>query len=143
MAKMSIIFDGFADMAQMLDRADGDLKTAVDEALKETTEIVQSNVNRAAVKYASKPGPKGYTTGKMYASILPGGAVKWAGSVATVNTGFNLQAPGGYHSIFIMYGTPRYAKDSAVYNAIKGARTRREIAEKQSKVMEKYLKLGG
>ena len=142
MAKMKIIFDGFADLAYRIDQMGGDLHTAVDDALTETQKLVQENLVTAAEPYAAK-GRKGYATGKMYASILKDARINWKGMVAEVDVGFDLMTKGGYHSIFIMYGTPKMAKDNAIYNAIKGSKTKRQIAEVQKEVMTKYLNLGG
>lgn len=142
MAKMSIIFDGFADLAAEIDRAGGDLKTAVDDALTETQKLVQNNVTNASAPYAHK-GRKGYATGEMYNSIIQHAQIEWTGSIAEVNVGFDLTQKDGFHSIFVMYGTPRMAKDAKVYNAIKGTKTKKQIAEIQEKVMQNHLKLGG
>ena len=141
MAKMKIIFDGFEDLAAAIDRSGGDLHAAVNEALVETQKLIQSNVTSAAAPYAGK-GRKGYATGEMYGTIIGDGAVSWAGSVATVDTGFRIRQHGGWHSIFVMYGTPRMSKDTAVYNAIKGSATKAQIAKLQEEIMQKYLKLG-
>ena len=142
MAKMKIIFDGFAKLAEDIDAIGGDLHSAVDEALEETQFIVQNNLTSAAEVYSSK-GRKGYATGKMFNSIIQDLNINWKGTVAEVNTGFtgegNIQ--GFMHSIFVMYGTPRMAKDVKVYNAIKGTKTRKEIAEKQEEIMVKHLDL--
>ena len=139
MARMSIVFDGFADLAGAIDRAGGNLHNAVDEALTETQKIVQSNVESASAVYAGK-GRKGYATGTMYSRIIRSAEITWNGEVAEVRGGFNL-SDGGWHSIFIMYGTPKMAKDPKVYNAIKGSKTRNQIAEKQQEIMEQHLKL--
>lgn len=140
MAKMQILFEGFEDLAAAIDRQEGDLKTAVDDALVETQKLIQSNLTAAAAPYAGK-GRKGYAKGHMYSTIVGDGAVEWSGSVASVDVGFMLPENGGWHSIFVMYGTPRMAKDSAVYNAIRGSATKAQIAQKQQEVIEKYLKL--
>ena len=142
MAKMKIIFDGFADLAAAIDRTGGDLKTAVDDALTETQKLVQQNLVTAAEPYASK-GRKGYATGEMYRSILKDARIEWSGNIAQVDVGFDLQMNGGYHSIFIMYGTPKIQKDTKVYNAIRGTKTRKDIAAKQQEVMSKYLGMEG
>lgn len=141
MAKMSITFDGFADLAADIDRSGGDLHAAVDEALTATQKLIQSNLATAAAEYARK-GRKGYATGEMYASILKDARITWQGSVAEVGAGFGLDEKGGWHSIFIMYGTPRMAKDTKVYNAIKGAKTKNDIAKIQQEIMQKYMQLG-
>lgn len=139
--KMKIIFDGFADLASDIDRAGGDLHAAVDDALIQTQKLIQENLRTAAAPYATK-GKKGYATGKMYQSIIHDGQVHWTGTIATVDAGFRIRE-GGWSSIFIMYGTPRISKDSKVYGAIKGSKTKKEIAELQEQVMTGYLQLGG
>lgn len=143
MAKMSILFDGFSDLAEELDRMGGDLHSAVDEALSETQKLVQDRLQSAAEVYQNKGGgQKGYATGRMFKSIIDDPHVVWNGSVAEVGAGFNLMTQGGIHSIFVMYGTPRMAKNAKVYNAIKGTKTRKDIAKLQEEIMQKHLKLG-
>jgi len=142
MARMSIIFDGFADLAEAIDRAGGDLKSAVNEALTDTQKLIQNNLTNAAAVYAHD-GLKGYATGAMYDSIIKDAQVHWMGTVAEVSVGFKISEKGGWHSIFVMYGTPRMAKDPRVYNAIKGTKTKKDIAELQQEVMQNHLKLGG
>lgn len=142
MAKMSIIFDGFEELAEMVDKSGADLQQAVNEALVESQKIVQQNLSTGAAAYAAK-GLKGYATGNMYSTIIGDGAVSWEGSVATVNAGFKLDQGGGWHSIFVMYGTPRMSKDPKVYNAIKGTKTKKAIIKKQEEIMVKHMKLGG
>lgn len=141
MARMQILFDGFEDLAAAIDRSGGDLKQAVNEALTKTSEVVQNNLIPAAAIYARK-GIKGYATGKMYGSLITGDSVQWNGTVASVRVGFNLNN-GGWHSIFVMYGTPRMAKDTRIYNAIKGTKTKKEIADVQEEIMKKHLDLAG
>lgn len=140
--KMKILFDGFEDLANDISRSMGDhyLHMAVDDALVKTQTKIQENLRTAAAPYATK-GKKGYATGKMYKSIIHNGQVTWQGSKASVDVGFRLRQ-GGWSSIFIMYGTPRITKDTKVYNAIKGTKTKKEIAELQEETMYKYLQLG-
>lgn len=142
MARMSITFDGFSDLAADIDRAGGDLHAAVDEALTATGNYIQQQVTAAAAPYATK-GRKGYAKGDMYDAIKQDPPVTWSGSVAEVSVGFSLKEKGGWHSIFIMYGTPRIAKDQKIYNAIKGTKTKQEVEKIQQEIMGKYLQLGG
>lgn len=143
MAKMKILFDGFADLAEAVDRAGGNLKETVDEALNKSGEVVKEELIPAAAVYDRK-GLKGYATGKMYRSMIKDTNVKWKGTIAEIGTGFSGTQgtlAGFMHSIFVMYGTPRMAKDPKIYNAIKGTKVRKEIAKVQEDVMQKHLKL--
>lgn len=149
MAKMSILFDGFEDLAARVDEVGGleYLHKAVDEALTETATIIKDNLISAAAVYDSK-GKKGYAQGDMYRSIIQDADVTWEGTIGTVNSGFDLDAKGGFHSIFVMYGTamygtPRIRKDQKLYDAIKGTKTKKDIAEKQEEIMQKYINLEG
>ena len=142
MAKMSITFKGFEQLAEEIDAIGGNLQKAVDEALTKTGEYIQGQVTTAAAPYASG-GLKGYATGAMYRSIKSDEPVAWNGLIAEVSVGFQLNAKGGWHSIFVMYGTPRMAKNQKVYNAIKGGKTKNEVAKIQEEIMQKHLMLGG
>lgn len=140
MAKMGITFSGFNDLIYQIDKAGKNADKAAKIALQATQKKVQQNLAAAAAPYATK-GKKGYATGAMYRAMIKSARVAQNGSVFEVDVGFDLHN-GGWHSIFIMYGTPRIAKDTKIYNAIKGAKTKREIAEIQEKVLRKYLAIG-
>lgn len=147
---MKILFDGFDQLAEEIDKAGANLKDAVDEALSETQKLVQKKVTDAAKPYASKgeKTPGKYATGDMYRAIIDKPEVEWTGMVAEVAVGFDLTAKGGFHSIYVMngtkvHGTPRVKKDQKLWNAIKGAQTKKEIAALQEEILRKYLKIGG
>ncbi len=148
MAKMEILFDGFEALAEQIDKCGNDLHKAVDEALTETQRLIQNKLTMAAAPYAAK-GKKGYATGEMYNSILKDARITWNGNVAEVDVGFDLLSAGGFHSIFIMTGVPAHrknhtgiTKDAKVFQAVKGAATKKAIAEKQEEIMMKYVNLG-
>lgn len=143
MAKFEIIGEPVIDMLERLDSIGVDLKPAVTEMLEKTQELISNNVLEAAKAYDHKGGGlKGYAKGHMYQQIDTSSSVEWEGNIATVQAGFKLNSQGGYHSIFIMYGTPKIVKDTKVYNAIRGARTKTRIKDLQKTIMNKYLKLG-
>jgi hypothetical protein len=147
MTKMQITFDGFRDLAEAVDKAGGNITAAVDEALSDTRDIVQKELRTAAQPYkAGGGGLKGYATGSLYDAIISlAERIEWDGTTATVKVGFSSKENrnGFMHSIFVMYGTPKMNKDPKIYNAIKGSRTKKLIAEAQRRTLEKYLKLGG
>lgn len=142
MASMSIIFDGFEELADQIMRSEQALRPAVDEALKKTQRIIQDALREASAIYAAKGGGrKGYATGRMFKTIIDDNAVTWEGTVATINAGFEISKY--RESIFVMYGTPRMAPDAKVFNAIFGERIQSEIEKAQEEILTKYLQLGG
>ena len=141
MARMEILFDGFHDLAYTIDAMGGDLKAAVNDALTQTGEFIQNQVNQAALPYAHG-GLKGYATGAMFNALKKDNPIIWTSpAVAEVSVGFNLSDKGGFHSIFVMYGTPRMAKDQKLYNSIKGARTRQHVQYIQEEALYSHCDL--
>lgn len=142
MAKMQIIFDGFENLAYKIDAIGNDLQAAVDEALKATSAVVRTELDPAVAVYADG-GIKGYATGKMYDTRITDDVITWKGTVAEIGTGFSSANMAGFmHSIFVMYGTPKMDKNPKIYNALKGTKVRKRIAEVQEEVMLKHLNLG-
>lgn len=142
MARMKLTFDGFKELAEAIDKAGLDLDKAAEKALKETGKLIQSNVSSAGAPYAGT-GLKGYATGKMFNAIKDDARVEKKGTVYEVSVGFNLSAAGGFHSIFMMWGTPRIAKDNRLWASVFGAETKADIAKLQEQVLTEYLRLGG
>lgn len=142
MARMQILFSGFADLAEQIDKVNGDLHKAVDEALSDTQKIVSEAVTSSALPYRDK-GIKGYATGEMFSTIRNDAKPYWKGTVAEIGVGFGADKSfaGFMHSIYIMYGTPKMPKNVKVYNAIRGTRVRKEIAKQQEEVLRKYVTL--
>ncbi len=150
MAKMSITFNGFSELAAELDRQGKELKPAVSEALEETQKYIQQELESASEIY-QKGGKKGFAEGDMYDAIIRDPVIEWNGNLASVKVGFSSYGgsmwKGFMHSIFVMYGVPAhgkfnkgYQKDAKVYNAIRGIRTKKKIAELQKEIMQKHLK---
>ena len=145
---MKIEFKGFDDLIERINKAGGNAKEAAEEALEASQKYIQEQLTAAAAPYASK-GLKGYAAGEMFDAIIKDPQVTWEGSVASVPVGFDLKKKGGYHSIFIMYGTAAHGKnkgirkDANIYNAIRGTKTKKEIARIQEEIMKRRLALTG
>mgnify|MGYP003295855945 CR=1 FL=1 len=149
MARMSIVFDGFEKLTAKLDAMGKDLKPAVNEALEVTQQYIQQELEVAVQPYVRpRKGRKGWAKGSMADAVIKNPMIEWQGSVATVKVGFSSQERLGFmHSIFVMYGVPRhgkfnkgYSKDTKIFNAIKGTKTKNRVKKLQQDTMEKYLK---
>lgn len=141
MARMTLQFDGLKDLSRRIDEIEGSIKPTASEALTKVQEYVQGQTRQAAARYA--PGGTQYSTGRMQGAIKPNDGPKWSGDVASVGVGFIISQPGGggMHSIWRMYGTPRAAKDTKLYNAIRGARTQKQVTEIMQKTFLEHARL--
>ena len=77
-------------------------------------------------------------TGDTEESLKRNADVTWIGTAAEVEVGFDIDN-GGLPSVFLMYGTPKMKPDRKLYNAIYGAKTKKEIAELQEKEFRKCI----
>jgi len=84
-------------------------------------------------------------TGRTENSLDETPRVTVEGNKISIGVGFHI-SQGGLPSIFLMYGTPKQAPDTALYNAIFGGEVKKEIAKIQrnyvKKAMQKYLNGG-
>ena len=128
--KMTLEFEGFNELLADLKRLEGDAKAVAEEALGETQKIVARRSQEAMKKH--------HRTGRTEGSIIENSAPEWEGFTAVAGVGFKIR-DGGLPSIFLMYGTPRAPKDTAVYNAVYGSSTRKEIENAQREVFLKAV----
>lgn len=133
--KLSIDFKNFEEYAEKLDKLGGDLRAAVEQALQESAELVAQQLQADM--------PKHHRTGRTQRSIL-NNRVEWNGTIAEIKVGFDI-SNGGFPSIFLMYGTPRMAKDQKLYNDVYGAATKRKVRELQEKIFADAIRriMGG
>lgn len=134
--KIGLEVKGFEELISNLEALNGDTKRAVEGCLRVASDTVAAK---------AKPAMSGHRqTGKTAASIVSHEPVKWQGTLASIEAGFNLKN-GGMPSIFLMYGTPKMPKDQALYDAVYGSRTRREIAKRQKAIFDGMIRkrMGG
>ena len=129
--KLTVDFSNFLEYAEKLDQLGGDLKATAEEALQESKDYVTENIE-ADMKSHTR-------TGRTEASIKEDSKVTWEGMTASIDVGFDIKH-GGLASIFLMYGTPKMAKDQKLYNDFYGASTRRKIKEMQEKIFKEAIK---
>lgn len=130
MAKMSLSFEGLDEMMKKLERLDKDTKAVTEEALTKAHEIVTAKAE-AAVRQLPAGGR--YSRGDTAASLQRTPKIKWSGSEASVEVGFNIRK-GGLPSIFMMYGTPRYMKVQAMYDAFYSSQTEGEVINAEREI---------
>ena len=129
--KTRIEFEGFEEVIAKLTQLDGDVKGVTEKALRETHKIITKKAETAIAPHKE--------TGATEKSLKRNAEIKWAGSEASVETGFSIRN-GGLPSIFLMYGTPRMKKDQNLYNAFFGNKTKKEVVEIQEKIFYDELR---
>lgn len=134
--RISIDFDGFNVLKKQLDEIGGNAtQRAVESALKASQQVIAEQVEAAIEPHN--------LTGKTKRSIVSNSPVEWTGDTASVGVGFDISG-GGLPSIFLMYGTklhgqPHITPDRKLYDAVYGAKTRKEISKIQESAFQKVL----
>lgn len=137
MPKIGLEFKGFDEVLKKLNALNADTKSIAEEALKKTYEIVTQKAEDAIAKSNLPAGGK-FSSGATAASIKRDPQITWNGSEGSVAVGFDIKK-GGLPSIFMMYGTPRYMKVQAVYDAFYGTQTEGEVLNAQKEIFYKAL----
>lgn len=138
MAKKTIGLDysEFSILTKQLEAMNGDIKKTTELALKKSQRYVHQKLGQEMNKHNQ--------TFQTVKSLVDNPSVTWVGGTkAEIPVGFSIRE-GGLASIFLMYGTPRMKKDTALYNAIYGNKTNDELVALQSEVFfEEIGKLTG
>ena len=137
MAKVAVEFAGFDAVLKKLIKLEADTKKITEEALQKSFDIVTQKAEDAIARPNLPAGGK-YSTGRTAESLVRTLEVTWTGTEASAPVGFNIKK-GGLPSIFMMYGTPRYMKVQAVYDAFYGSATEGEVLNAQKEVFYKAL----
>lgn len=136
--KIGLNFDGWENYIAKLDELGGSnaMKRGVESSLKESKKYVNPLIEKSMSKL---PAGGKYSTGNTKKSIDKDYTVEWSGMTGTIKVGFDF-SKSGVKSIFLMYGTPRMKPVSGLKSAIYGAKTQKEIAEIQEKVLSDVIK---
>ena len=129
--KTRIEFEGFEEVIARLTKLDGDIKGVTEKALRETHKVITHKAEEAIAPHKQ--------TGATARSLKRNAEIEWAGTLASVETGFDI-SHGGLPSIFLMYGTPRMKKDQNLYNAFFGNKTKKEIMELQENIFYEEIR---
>lgn len=137
MAKVAVEFAGFDEVLKKLNKLGADTKQITEDALQKSFDIVTKKAEAAIAKPNLPAGGK-FSTGRTEESLTRTLEVTWTGTEASAPVGFNIKK-GGLPSIFMMYGTPRYMKVQAVYDAFYSSATEDEVLNAQREVFFKAM----
>lgn len=144
--RLSVDFAGFAAQAEKLENLGGDLRAAVNDALEQSKDLVDHQLETEIIKH--------HRSGFTEKSLRKDAQVEWFGNVAEVKVGFDI-ANGGLPSIFLMYGTPKHMigkgqhpgtdPDKQLYEAVYGNATKKKVRELQARIFAEAIKakMGG
>lgn len=135
--RISIEFAGFDEVLKKLTKLGADTKQITEEALQKSFDIVTKKAEESVVKPNLPAGGK-YSEGWTERSLTRTLEVTWDGTVAKAPVGFKI-SDGGLPSLFMMYGTPRYMKVQAVYDAFYSSETEGEVLNAQREVFYKAM----
>lgn len=130
--KIKMQFPGWQEMAEKLDRLEGDLKETTEKALKASHAAITPNIEASFKPHSVR------FSGDTLETLRRSEKVEWSGMVGAIPIGFDI-SKGGLPSIFIMYGAPTVAPDKKVYDAFYGAATKREISKIQYETFQKAI----
>lgn len=138
--KIGLQFQGWEEYISKLDELGGStvVKKAVDEALSESKKHVNPLIEACMDKNKLPAGGK-YSYGDTEKSINDEMRTEWNALTGEIKVGFDLKKS-GMTSVFLMYGTPKMKPVAGLKNAIYGAKTQKEVAEIQEKILAEHIK---
>jgi hypothetical protein len=139
-SKIGLQFEGWEETITKLNSLAGNKTTAVDvaHALMDAKEYVNEKLD-TAIASASLPAKGKYSSGNTKKSINRDNDVEWHGQTASIKVGFDFKKS-GTTSIFLMYGTPKMKPAKGLKAAVYGSKTKKEVAEIQSEIINRYIK---
>lgn len=111
------------------------MKRGIESALKASKQYVNPLIEQAM---NNLPAGGRYSTGDTKKSIDKDMTVEWEGMTASIKVGFDF-SKSGLTSIFLMYGTPKHAPVTGLYEAIYGSKAQREIGKIQEETLQKVI----
>ncbi len=131
-SKFAFNFKEFSELAERIEAAGGKLEDVCEEALIATHDLITPQLTTGIARHVQ--------TGVTQGSLEQAANIEWITPLkAQVNIGFDL-AGGGWPSIFLMWGTPKMAPDTALKNAAFGPKIKRQVAEVQRETLQRVLR---
>ena len=143
MSMLSMDFSVFEDFAEKIDRAGGDLKSVVDDAMQQVAETVQADTLEA-VSAHNLPAKGKYSNGDTARSVIRESDVRveWSGNIAEVGLGFDFSKPGA--GGFLIHGTPKMAPDGALQDIFMRQKYKSQLIRDMMDIfMDALVDIGG
>lgn len=139
---ITIKLDGFEEMLKDIEAAGGTINKAVDSAMKQSAQIVYSELK----KQMQGASPKAVDSGLI--NRMPPPTVKWDGNECKAEVGYKKGSynpknlTDGYKAVFINYGTPRIAPRKFIEKAKRKSKQPIKKAQEQAfkKILERLQK---
>lgn len=139
---LSIDTRGFEELITKLDELGGDIKEVVEDALNQAAETIEWDT-RYAMKAGNLPAKGKYSDGDTELSILKDSTVKWEGTTATINVGFDYGKDGA--GGLLITGTPKMKPNRELNKIYKGKKYMKELQADMIEIVQDAIdeKLGG
>ena len=141
MSKNTLDLDtsGIEELINRLKKLEGDVKSAVTDALEQAAETVEEDT-REAIQPQNLPAlgkfqSKDKDTEK---AIVTGAKVTWHGTAAEINVGFDYSKPGA--GGFLITGTPRMKPDKALNKIYKQKKYMKQLQTDMGAVVSDYIR---
>lgn len=133
---------GFEEYLHKLEDLEADLKPIVADALEQAAETIEYDTIDAVAKEYLPAGGE-YSLGDTEASIVRNAKVKWSGTTAEINVGFDYSKPGA--GGLLITGTPRMRPDTELNKMYKGKRYMKQIQNDMAEVFKSEIekRMGG
>lgn len=139
--KFSLQLTGLLEYAEKLEKAGGDVKPVMEEALTEAANTITSDTIAAMAPANLPAGGKYSRNNRTLNSILTDGSVTWSGSIAEVPVGFDFSKPGA--GGLLITGTPKMRPNAELNKIYKQKRymtkIQKDLAESFGKAFMKLV----
>lgn len=126
---------GFEELIVKLDELQGDVKSAVNDALLQAAETVHDDtVDALADRFQPRHGV--YSTGRTKTTVAKP-SVEWSGTLATAAVGFDYGEKGA--GGFLISGTPRMEPNRALERIYTRKRYMKALQEDMQEVITDYI----
>ena len=137
--RFALQLDGLLEYAEKLEKAGGEIKPVMEEALTEAAKTITADTIKA-LDPANLPAGGKYSTGKTRESVVTDASVTWSGTLAEVPVGFDFSKPGA--GGFLITGTPKMQPDAELNKIYKQKRYMAKIQKDMAdKFNQKFMQL--